>query len=418
VLKHYLLLSLKVLLRRKFFTFISIFGISFTLLVLMVVTAMADHKFGPGKPESAQTRMLGVRYAFLSGPGNRNSNNSVGFRVLDRYARNLPGAEALTIFSRGDTVTIYRDGAKITRDFKMTDGEFWRILDFEFIEGAAYTPDDVREARPVAVINRSTRARLFGGRPAIGSSIELGDLRLRIVGVVEDVSMFRSEPYSDIWAPYTTQRSQSYRNEITGGYQTLVLASSTAALPGIREEFNRRLTQMDFGDRRQDFDTIVAPFETEFESLARNSPFGDRTSPDRQTWKLGLFFGIVVFLFVALPTVNLININISRILERASEVGVRKAFGAPASTLVTQFVVENVLLSACGGLVGLLLSAAVLRAINRSGFFPYSQLAVNLRVFVYGLLIAAAFGLISGVYPAWRMARLHPVNALKGGSGR
>jgi putative ABC transport system permease protein len=417
MLRHYLLLSLKVLLRRKFFTFISIFGISFTLLVLMVLTAMADHRFGPGKPETDRSRMLGVRYSFSSGPGNRNSNSGIGFRVLDRHARDLPGAEALTIFTRGDDVTLYVNGERVNRYYKMTDAEFWRVLDFDFVEGAAYTAGDVREARPVAVINRSTKVRLFGERPAVGGTVELGELRLRVVGVVEDVSVFRAEPYSDIWAPYTTQRSQSYRDDILGRFQALVLADSEAALPGIREEFNRRLTQVDFGDR-PDLDTIVAPFETELESAARRSPFGDRESPASQTWRFGLFIGIVLFLFAALPTVNLININIGRILERSSEIGVRKAFGASARTLVGQFVVENVLLTTIGGLVGLALSAIVLRTINLSGVFAYSQLTVNLRVFAYGLLIAVAFGLISGVYPAWRMARLHPVNALRGGSGR
>ena len=53
--------------------------------------------------------------------------------------------------------------------------------------------------------------------------------------------------------------------------------------------------------------------------------------------------------------------------------------------------------------------------INGSGLIPYSELAVNWRIFVYGLLLAAAFGVISGVYPAWRMSRLHPADALAGG---
>jgi putative ABC transport system permease protein len=64
------------------------------------------------------------------------------------------------------------------------------------------------------------------------------------------------------------------------------------------------------------------------------------------------------------------------------------------------------------------LSALVLRALNQSGFVAHSAFAVNLRVFGYGTLLAIAFGLFSGVYPAWRMARLHPVDALKGGPSR
>ena len=82
------------------------------------------------------------------------------------------------------------------------------------------------------------------------------------------------------------------------------------------------------------------------------------------------------------------------------------------------FVVENVILTLAGGAIGLVLSALVLRAINQSGMFAHSALTVNARVFGWGVMLAIAFGIFSGVYPAWRMARLHPVEALKGGPSR
>ena len=125
-----------------------------------------------------------------------------------------------------------------------------------------------------------------------------------------------------------------------------------------------------------------------YDSLARESPWADRKSPERQGAKLTLSWPSLALLFVTLPTVNLINVNISRILERASEIGVRKAFGAPTRTLVAQFVVENVILTLAGGAIGLVLSALVLRALNQSGFIAHSAFAVNLRVFAYGTLLA------------------------------
>jgi putative ABC transport system permease protein len=124
---------------------------------------------------------------------------------------------------------------------------------------------------------------------------------------------------------------------------------------------------------------------------------------------------IVGILIVLLPTINLINLNVSRIMERSSEIGVRKAFGASSRALVAQFVVENVLLTLIGAFIGFILSMFVLNAFNESGMIRYAHFAVNIRVFVDGVLLALAFGLVSGVYPAWRMARTRPVEALKGG---
>jgi putative ABC transport system permease protein len=124
----------------------------------------------------------------------------------------------------------------------------------------------------------------------------------------------------------------------------------------------------------------------------------------------------LMLLFALLPTVNLVNLNMSRIMERASEIGVRKAFGASSRTLVGQFIVENVVLALIGGVLGFVGSLFVLAAANRSSLIPYANFTMNYRIFLYGLGLAAFFGVLSGVYPAWRMSRLHPVQALKGAS--
>ncbi len=415
MLKHYLTMTIAVLKRRPFYTAISLFGISFTLLVLMVVTAMADHALAPMAPESRQPRMLAVLSARMFGPDNAWSSNG-GYMLFDRYARNLPGAEALTIFSGFQTVSTYLGDQRITSNLKRTDGPFWQVFDFTFVEGQPYAQADVDEGRFVAVISRATRDRMFGGRPALGKTLEADGQTFRVVGVVENVSDIRTVPYGDIYAPITTAKSDAYKREIMGGFHAVVLARTADDMPIIREEFNVRLTRVELPDKS--YTALVAPFETRYDALARESPFADRTSPDRQGPKLTLFLAILAVLFVTLPTVNLVNVNISRILERASEIGVRKAFGAPTRTLVAQFVVENVILTLIGGAIGLVLSALVLRALNRSGFIAHSAFTINARVFAYGVLLAIGFGLVSGVYPAWRMARLRPVEALKGGPAR
>ena len=111
--------------------------------------------------------------------------------------------------------------------------------------------------------------------------------------------------------------------------------------------------------------------------------------------------------------VSLVNINSTRILERASEIGVRKAFGGSSRTLVGQFMVENVILTLLGGALGLVLTFLVLQVLGASDIVQYAEFHLNHRIFFYGLVITLVFGLLSGIYPAWRMSRLHIVEALR-----
>src|SRR5688500_9711944 len=146
MLKHYLVLATKVLLRRKFFTFISLFGISFTLVVLMVVTAIFDHTFAAASPEVRQDRTLYVEGAVMYGPHSMWSSDG-GFKLFDKYARNLPGVESLAIYTSPGSVQSYVNGRKIVSSLKRTDDVFWRILDFNFLEGGPFTAQDLAEAR-------------------------------------------------------------------------------------------------------------------------------------------------------------------------------------------------------------------------------------------------------------------------------
>ena len=137
--------------------------------------------------------------------------------------------------------------------------------------------------------------------------------------------------------------------------------------------------------------------------------------PHASVARFYLWVSLIALLFMSMPAINLMNLNSSRIIERSSEIGVRKAFGASSNTLVGQFITENIIVTLVGAAVGYALAYFVLDALNDSGFITYSTLSINTKVFVYGLLISIFFGFLSGVYPAFRMSRLHPATALKEG---
>ena len=418
MLRNYLKMALKVLARRKFFTFISLFGISITLVVLLVATAMLDHIFAPQAPETRGDRTLGIYQIGMHGE-NVGYGGNPGYGLLDRVVRGLqqeaPAIEKISIFTMMDTVISYVDGRKIESDLKRTDGAYWQILDFEFLEGGPFSEEDEANARFVAVINETTRDRFFGGEPAVGRTLEADGQRFRVVGVVRDVPFLRFVSYGEIWVPVSTIKSKTYRKEYIGDFMAVFLARSRADFPQIREAVDQRLRVAEQHiPNREVFQTIEGGADTLFETVSRGL-FGGREQKSRPDLLWALLLGLA-FLFMLLPSVNLVNINLSRILDRASEIGVRKAFGASSRTLVGQFVVENVVLTLIGSAIGLVLAAAVLAGLNASGLIPYAELRLNFRVFFEGLALALFFGLLSGVYPAWKMSRLHPVQALRGRS--
>ena len=136
---------------------------------------------------------------------------------------------------------------------------------------------------------------------------------------------------------------------------------------------------------------------------------GGRPSPGLLLRKVLIAAGVVL-LILLFPVLHLVNINISRIEERAPEIGVRRAFGGSSRALVGQFIAENVLLTLVGGMLSLPLSWGLWTLVAPDTL----DILLLLRTFVYGTLCAVLFGALSGFYPAWKMARIHPVQALTG----
>jgi len=414
MITNYIKIALKVLGRRRFFTFISLFGISLTLVVLMVATAVLDNIFTPRAPESRFDRALVIHTIGIYGKDGGMTGNP-GYGFLDKYVRGLAAAENATFFSNPEQTVLYQRGRKIETRERWTDGAYWQILDFRFLEGGPYTQADDDNANHVAVISETLRRQLFGSTPAAGQTFQIDGQRFRVVGVVADVPDLRITAFSDIWVPNMTQKTSGWKTQMGGNYSTVVLARSKADFPKLRSEFAERLTHFVFEDPKAQ-DRVVAGLDTQFEAFARSMHFDNSGDVRDHVRKLRLIFLAIALLFITLPTMNLVSINLSRIMERSSEIGVRKAFGASSRALIGQFVLENVVLTILGGAIGFVLSVLALNAITRADFIPNAVFDINLRIFLYGMLLAALFGVISGVYPAWRMSRMQPVNALRGGA--
>jgi len=406
--KKYIKLSLKVLLRHKFFTFISLFGISFTLMILLTTTAFLDHMLGPTYPETRLDRSLYVLDLEIKGP-EISRRGSISYYFLNKYVKTLKTPELISITSFFQKTVTYNQGRKYKIALKYTDAEFWEIMDFKFIEGKPFNDEDVKNINQVAVINEATKEKYFGEESALGKFIEADWKKYKVIGVVKDVPIIRILAYGDVWVPITNTKEDITSYSLDGDYQAILLARSKQDFPKIKAEFQKHLAQVEFMD--DTYDSIKGGTDTLLESTSREM-FGFDDA------KVHLLFFIatgLMILFMMLPAMNLVNININRIMERYSEIGIRKSFGASSITLVGQFIVENIILTLIGGLIGLILTYIVLTIFNLSNIIPYAHFNMNFRIFGFALLITLLFGLLSGVYPAWRMSRLKPVQALQGG---
>lgn len=409
----YIKLALKVLTRRKFFTFISLFGITVTLVVLIVATAILDDAFSPSGPEARFDRALVINRVIQEGKGSRMTVNP-GYGFLTKYVLNLPGIERATAYSDAAQRTLYHGGARIDTRFKRTDANYWQVMQFRFLEGRPFTADEETRGAFVAVITDDLRRKLFGGEAAAGRAFELDGQRFQVIGVVPAVPQSRMAAYSDIWVPHTTSKSSEYRDAFIGSFRGAVLLKDAGDIERVQREFAAVVSRIPVTDPKE-FEHVYATLDTPFQAFANDVTSGLRQFRKSATTVVRVALLILAILFMSLPALNLVTLNLSRILERASEIGVRKAFGAPRRSLVWQFVLENVILTVIGGLIAYGLANLVLVWINQTGVIPHAQYAPNFRVFVYGMLVAAFFGVFSGAYPAWRMSRLDPVTALRGG---
>lgn len=420
MLRNYLKIAIAVLKRRWFFTFISLFGISLTLATIMVVVAFFTQFENPGYPDIHRDRMLYVTSMYFWGDGDKHNINggAIGFYLYKHYASNLKIPEAVALSSNPTRTNTYINDKKLGLALRYTDEHFWDVLRFQFLEGKPFDRRQIDNGDNVAVITEDLRNDYFGkGETAVGKYIVADNTQFRVIGVVRgDV---RSNEFStaDVYLPYSLSRGDLKSTDISGSYSILLLARNKTEIPAMRREFDEMFNRIPISDpMRYDHqktwaDPFLATYTRHLFGISMsNGHF--RENGDGITW-FYVCAALLTFLFMLIPTINLININVTRIMERSSEIGVRKSFGASSGTLVLQFLVENVFLTLLGGLIGVLLSIAALALLNRAEPIKNLHLFLNFPALLYGLAACLFFGILSGVYPAWRMSRLNVVTALK-----
>ena len=277
------------------------------------------------------------------------------------------------------------------------------LFDLKTVKGNFFSDEEVRSKANVVVLGSKVKDKLFGASEAVGEKIRIKSTTFRVVGVLPSKGQgsFINFDESAI-IPYTTM--QQYVVGTKYFNRVVVEADS---------ENNIEAVALDIKKTLRDLHNITDPDKDDFFV----------STPAEVADKLGTIFNTLTIFLTAIAAISLVvggigimNIMLVSVTERTKEIGLRKAIGATNKNILTQFLLEAVILTGLGGLIGVLLGSGLSFiasvAINKfAGLdwnfsFPYGAA-------ILGLVVSSLVGLVFGLYPASQAAKKSPMEALR-----
>ena len=264
-------------------------------------------------------------------------------------------------------------------------------------EGRFLLPGDLSAGRNVCVLGMQAKDALFGRAPAVGREVKLNGERYTVAGVMEERTLFGQEWSSIVFVPATTAMQRLFgTREISG---VVAVAASPEEVPRLGAEIVGALHEK-YGKRMQ--------YEID-------SPGSFLSGIEQTILVMKLVSGGIAGISLLVGGIGIMNMMLVSVTERTREIGIRKAIGAKPSAVLLQFVIEAVVLSLCGGLLGIAagfgIGEGISAVIGRYSDIPYPS-AVSPVSIAIALGISTAVGLFFGIYPAARASKLDPVAAL------
>ncbi len=276
--------------------------------------------------------------------------------------------------------------------------DYQTIRDWKVASGSFFTTTDTRGMRKVVVVGKTVANALFPDEDPVGREIRLRHVPFTIIGVLESKGQTAGGSDQDdlILAPYTTVNTRLSGHQFIA--QILASAVSAAEIPAAQEEIRAIMRDAhDLGENEAD----------DFQVRTQD----DLAEAAQETTKvMTLLLSAIASISLLVGGIGIMNIMLVSVTERTREIGLRLALGARGSDVLTQFLVESVVMSLTGGLIGVAVGFAGSALI---GAITGWSTVISPATVLLALVFAASVGIFFGYYPARRAAALDPIEALR-----
>ncbi|MBR8764286.1 putative ABC transporter permease YknZ [Porphyromonas levii] len=425
MLKQYIKQAWRVLRENPVLSTISILGTALAICMIMVMVMTYQIKNAPYPPEVNRDRTLYVKWMRGNSKGNSDGSFSglMGYQFASQVLKPIKSAEAVAIaYGLTRLTLVSRPGSDIAEsyDLRRVDEGFWKVFEFDFIDGSPFDLADVSSGLRKAVLSESLAKKVFGRTDVSGERIELNYTGYTVQGVVKDVSTLAEAAYGQLWTPITSEPMLFEGAEgMSGICRAYILAKSSQDFPKIRAEIEALKEAYNAGTTEYSADLSGQP-DNHFSYIHRENP-GDIPEVKKIVRQLAL----TLLLLLIVPAINLSGITMSQMRKRLSELGLRRSFGATRKEVMKQVMVESLMSTLLGGAIGLVLAFAssyvlkfVLFSVRTFGILqgelsvdPFSLITPT--VFFIALLFCLLLNLLSALLPAWRVSRVPIVESLQ-----
>jgi putative ABC transport system permease protein len=389
-------------------SFLAMLGIIFGV---GAVIAMLSIGAGAEQEALALIDAMGVRNVIVRAKDPERENDrqemrrkSPGLAPRDAIAirEAVPGVETVVAEVQVEAWKVLTAGGRGKPEVKGVSHDFPKLVNVPLREGRFFDRRDEETFAAVAVIGAEARRDLFGFEPALGRPLKVNDQWLTVIGVVapgaatREVQGVAVTGHGDkVYVPVTTARRRFGRELLRSPLDALVVRMAPEA--PVQESARVMKALLDRLHGGADDFTLVVP-----EALLEQS---------RRTQRLfDVVMGAIASISLLVGGIGIMNIMLATVLERTREIGVRRAVGARRNDIRDQFVLESFAITAVGGLLGILLGVAIAKGV--AAYAGWNTIVTALSILV-SVGVSAAVGLVFGIYPALRAARLDPIEALR-----